>query len=578
MASRDHLRSLGAFLRRHRGEVVAAAACLLVVVAAMFALPGWAATLVRDRVTGNDLWALATHLGVGVAIVAALSAATFGRDYLLMRLSVRFVAALRESMVSRILRQPLATLARTTAADLLSRVSNDVAALQHALVRGLAIFAPNVIVVALLLVAMVATSWPLLIGTLVLAVPMLALVNRFGRRLHGVVHGSQAGLAEMIALLADALDGAKEVKSFGSESMLAERFRRLSARSLSLALREERMIALHPAAVTVAGLAGLAGMVFISAWLHQLGLVSASSLVRFLVLLGLIAGPLQETARSTGAVARFFALMDRCTDVVNADIERDPPNAPSLPSIDGSLSFHDVRLDYPSTGFSFGSVSLDIDPGETVAIVGPSGAGKSTLLDLVGRLVEPVAGSITLDGHDIAAHRRASVRANIGLLTQEPFLFTGTLRDNFRLGQPAATDDEIFTAARAAHAAEIIARLPHGLDTMLERRGLNLSTGQRQRIALARCMLRRPRLLLLDEPSSALDAESERLLVESLREFCRSRTTLIVTHRPALLALARRIIVLHRGRIVDVVAANGADALGDDLRRLREMAMAGAEP
>jgi ABC-type multidrug transport system fused ATPase/permease subunit len=544
------------FLAKDLGALLLAFACLAIVVGCMFALAAWASALMREIVAAHSVSRLAVHLGIGVAITLLLTGATFGRDFLLTRSSTRFASDLRMIMVARQLRRPMADVAAAPAGAFISRISNDIALVHYALVRGLAIFAPNVITVAALGVALVLTAPVLTAVTACLAAPMLLLVAYFGKRLQGTTRGSQQQLANLTALAAECLDGAREAKLFGREEMLESRFRELSKTHLQLALGEERAVALHPAAVTLGAVVGLAGLVFMSVWLRERGALSDDALVRFLVLLGLAIGPMQEIARSSGTVARFIALMRRCVEVLQAPIEEDPATAIALPRGKGRIVMQDVRVEYAQTGFTLGPLDLCIAPGETVAIVGPSGAGKSTLLDLLPRLVLPVAGSIRIDEHDISQVTRASLRSYVAVVSQTPFLFSGTLLDNLRFSRPDASRAEVLRIARDAHVEEFARRLPRGYDTELQPRGGNLSVGQRQRIALARTMLADPRLLLLDEPTAALDAESEQLLAAALGRFSAGRTVVLITHREALLALAQRVIVMQAGRIVaDVPAA-----------------------
>lgn len=543
------------FLRRDLGALLLAFACLAVVVGCMFALAAWASTLMREIISAHSVSRLALHLTSGVAITLVLTAATFGRDFLLVRSSTRFASDLRMIMVARQLRRPVADVTSAPAGAFLSRISNDIALVHYALVRGLAVFAPNAITVVALGIALVVTSPVLAAATVCLAAPMLVLIAYFGRRLQGTTRGSQQQLANLTALAAECLDGAREAKLFGREEMLESRFRELSKTHLELAIGEERAVALHPAAVTLGAVVGLAGLVFMSVWLRGRGALSGDALVRFLVLLGLAVGPMQEIARSSGTVARFIALIRRCVELLQAPIEEDSPTAVVLPRGKGRITMHDVRVEYAQTGFVLGPLNLTIESGETLAIVGPSGAGKSTLIDLLPRLVLPVSGCISIDGHDISHVTRASLRSLVAVVSQTPFLFSGTLLDNIRFSRPNASRTDVLRVACDAHVDEFASRLPRGYETELQPHGGNLSVGQRQRIALARTMLADPRILLLDEPTSALDVESERLLAAALARFSAGRTVVLITHRQALLSLAHRVIVMEVGGIAADVSA-----------------------
>lgn len=549
-----HLRTLGRYLGRHRREVLAAASCSAAVVALLALLPSWVSGLVREVLPRHDGAALVAALGRGMAIIAVLAVVIFGRDVVLMRLSARFAAETRERMFAAVLRRPFTVSRDPLSAELLSRLTSDITLLHRSLIDGLAVFAPQLVTVGALLVVMLAASWQLSLGAVVLVLPLLRVIDRFGRRLHVAVGVSQSRLAEMTAFAADCTEAERETKTFAREPFLLARFHALSARALASQLREERLASMHPSAVMLVGVAGLFGLGLLGAWLLGRGSVDTDHVLRFGVGLGLLVGPLQETTRSANAVTRLFAVLDRCQQVIDAPAEQDARGAAVLGTVRGGLTFDGVVVAYAQTGFRLGPIALEIAPGETIAVVGPSGAGKSTLLDLVPRLLEPTAGVVRLDGQPIAAYRRESVRAQIGVVSQQPFLFPGTLLENIRFGRLEATVAEVHAAARAAHVEEFVARLPRGYDTVLERRGANLSVGQRQRIALARAILKAPPILLLDEPTSALDVESEQLLQDSLRRVCAGRTTVIVTHRPSLVRDATRVVVLAQGRVVDVGA------------------------
>jgi len=246
--------------------------------------------------------------------------------------------------------------------------------------------------------------------------------------------------------------------------------------------------------------------------------------------------------------------MHRCGDVIGAPMEPDDDSTDVAPDGDGRLAFDRVTVTFPKTGFSLGPLDLDVAPGETVALVGPSGSGKSTMLELIPRLLEPDGGTLRWDGVDAGAAPLRTLRAACAYVPQEPYFFPGTVRDNLRFAAPQASDHDIATVCRAANVDEFVRRLPGGHDARLERGALNLSVGQRQRLAIARAMLVDPRILLLDEPTAALDEASEQLLIGALRQFTEGRTTLLVTHRPAVLVLAHRIVRLHNGRVIAVEA------------------------
>jgi subfamily B ATP-binding cassette protein MsbA len=231
---------------------------------------------------------------------------------------------------------------------------------------------------------------------------------------------------------------------------------------------------------------------------------------------------------------------------------RDAPDARPLPPIEGQLTFEGISFSYPGTDRVLRDIELDIRPGEVLALVGPSGAGKSTLFNLIPRFYDPTAGRVCMDGHDLRTITLASLRAQIGLVPQETQLFSGTVRENLRYGKLDASDEELEAAARAANAEEFIARLPQKYATLVGEKGVKLSGGQRQRIAIARALLKDPRILLLDEATSSLDSESEGLVQEALERLMRGRTTVIIAHRLSTVHNADRIAVLDQGELIEL--------------------------
>ncbi len=545
-------RFVRSFAAAHLRIIFVAAAGMVAVVGAMCVLAWWAGQVAHDAASGASIGDLTKRLAIGIVLMALLSAAAAGRDLALTRLSGGFSAAMRARMLRALIRQPVAAIREQSAGEAVTRLGSDITLLHQALLRVLAIWFPSVVTTVVLLGAIIVTSPFLAIVTALLVLPVLFVTARSSLRLQHAVRDSQERVAKLGALIADAMAGVREAKVFRRELAIEERSRAMSDAIFAHTLREEELALTLPSLVTFAAFVGACGLVLAATWQFQLGAMDGAALTRFLVLLAMLAGPLQESARSSAAVTRVRTLMQRCQEMLDAPQELADAQDAGTSIRSGGVRFEHARVDYPGTGFSLGPIDLNVEPGETVALVGPSGAGKSTLLELVPQLVAPDSGRLCFES-GLGTPTLSDVRAVCAYVPQEPYFFEGTVRENLLFASPMASPEAIARACAAAHVDEFLQRLPEGFDARVSRGALNLSVGQRQRLAVARAMLVDPLILLLDEPTSSLDAESEHLLVDALRQFCQDRTTILVTHRPMLLALAHRVVTLRGGRIESVV-------------------------
>jgi subfamily B ATP-binding cassette protein MsbA len=398
-----------------------------------------------------------------------------------------------------------------------------------------------------------------------------------GRRLYRINKRSQEKVAELNVLLHEAFSGTKIVKAFGREGHEAERFDRVNRRLLDLALKDHRTDEITEPLMEVLAAFGIMGALWYGG--HQViaGAMTPGDFFSFTAAMALIYGPVRHLSRimntiqqATSSVERVFEILDTPPAIA------DRPGARALPGFASTLSFEGVSFRYPgSADLTLRDITLDIRRGEVVAFVGMSGAGKSTLIDLVPRFHDVTTGRITVDGHDVRDVTQASLRAQIAVVTQETFLFSDSIHYNIAYGRPGASAGDVARAARQAHAEEFILACPEGYATLVGERGVRLSGGQRQRLAIARAFLKDPPILILDEATSDLDAESEFMVQQALADLMRGRTVLVIAHRLATVRNANRIVVVHEGRLAEVGRHDELLARDGVYRRLYALQMEG---
>ena len=379
---------------------------------------------------------------------------------------------------------------------------------------------------------------------------MIALASR--RKLFPASWHAQQQSGDVAGVVDEAIGGVRVVKGFGQEQQEQERLEEASENLFASRLRMIRLTARYNPALTAIPSLGMVGVLALGGWLAIQGSITLGTFLAFSAYLALMSGPVRMLTMMVTIGQEARASVIRVFDIIDSrPVISDKPDAIELPPDATGLSFNDVRFGYMPSEPVLRGVSLRVEPGETVAVVGASGSGKSTLALLLPRFYDPQSGSVRIGGYDVADVTRESLRAAIGLVMEDSFLFSDTIRANIAYGRPDATDEQVIAAAEAAQAHEFIARLRQGYDTVVGEQGLTLSGGQRQRVALARALVTDPRLLLLDDATSAIDPRLEAEIHAALREIMRGRTTLIIAHRRSTLNLADRIVVLDQGRVAD---------------------------
>jgi ATP-binding cassette, subfamily B, bacterial MsbA len=543
-------------VRPYRGGLALATLALLASAVIGLAFPQIVRYLLDAAFLRHDR-GLLDRIGLLLLVLFAVQAGlNYVQTYYLSATGERAVAGLRRELFDKLLTMPPGFFADRRTGELTSRLTTDIGLLQSVMSHQIAEFSRQAL--ALLGGVVILTYMqPRLTFTALGVVPLVVgSAFYFGRRLRRMTTGVQDKVAEATAVAEEALSQIRTVQSFVQEPAERQRYGERVLASVRAALVRAEVRGVFFGVLTFTTFGGIVFVLWQGGLLVLDGKLSPGSLVSFLLYTVTIAAAIGGLAsffssyqEAVGAAQRVFELLETVSPIA------DQPSPQPLPKpVRGEVRFQRVSFRYqpdPATPWVLRDIELAVAPGEIVALVGPSGAGKTTLVSLLPRFWDVGEGRILLDGIDIRDLPLADLRGAIGLVPQEPALFSGTVHENIAYGRPAAAQDAIEAAARAAHAHEFVERLPQGYDTVVGERGVKLSGGQRQRIAIARALLKDPAVLILDEATSSLDNESERLIEDAMERLLAGRTTLIIAHRLSTVRRADRLIVLDHGRIVE---------------------------
>ena len=476
----------------------------------------------------------------------------YGQNYLMSFVGQHVIIDIRSEVFRKLQRLSMSFYDKNKTGTIMSYVTNDVNALQGAMVDNTIELVTEGIILIGSVCAMVYLDWKLTLFTILTFPVVLYFMNFFGKKIRRSGGQIQAATADITSVLQESVSSARVVKSFVREQYEIDRFERENEVNLKANLKNAKYMAtLSPTIEFVAAL-GVTLILWYGGNNVIAGETTAGSLVAFLAYAVNISNPIKRITRVSGHIQKALAAAQRVFDVLDLPEEvKDLPDAKALPAVTGSVSFEHVTFSYNAGDEILHDLSFEAKPGQAIGLVGPSGAGKSTVANLLPRFYDCDAGTIRIDGTDIRHVTLDSLRNQVGIVPQETILFNGSVYDNILYGRLDATKEEIEKAAKAANAHDFIMELPDGYNTMLGDRGVNISGGQRQRIAIARAILKDPRILILDEATSALDTESERVVQEALNRLMVGRTSIIIAHRLSTIKNADRILVLDKGKLAE---------------------------
>lgn len=502
---------------------------------------------------GQDKFSALNFAAIAVLVIALLGAScSYVEKYVTTSVGQWVTHDLRRTLYSHIQRLSLAYHDHKQTGDLLSRVTGDIAAIQSFIVSGLLDSMINCITLAGMLGVMLYLNWRFTLVALSVAPFLFLVVFSYTRRIKKAAREVRKKEGEIVSVMQEVLSSIHVVKAFAREDYEQKRLEEESLEGVEIGLRARSLKAKLAPLVEIIVAVGTCLVLWFGARMVLTGALSAGSLVVFIFYLGKMYKPMQQLSKMTDAYSKAVVGYERIREILETDNEiRDIPGARRAPAFRGAIGFDKVNFGYEPATLVLKDVSFRIEPGQVAALVGPTGAGKSTIISLIPRFYDPNSGSVKVDGLDVRRFQQKSLRQQISFVLQETVLFHGPIWNNIAYGKPEATRYEILRAAELANAHEFIEKLPDGYNTILGERGITLSGGQRQRIAIARAIIRDTPILILDEPSSGLDAASEKLVFEALDRLMEGKTSIVIAHRLATICRANCIFVIQDGQIVE---------------------------
>jgi subfamily B ATP-binding cassette protein MsbA len=561
------------YLRPYWMRLIVAAVCSGLV-AALTGAYAWLVQPVLDEIfiSRNATWLII--LPVALIVVSALKGiASYGQTYLMVYVGSRIVTDIRQQLFSHLMRLPVGFHLKNPSSRMMSRVINDVNLIQNAVSGVLKDLFQQSLTFLMLLGVVFYQNWQLTLLSIVVVPLSVYPIIRFGNRLRRIATIGQERTADMSTALQETLTGIRIVKGFTREVTEDQRFARINQAYFRTWMKSTQVSAITSPVLEAIGVIGVAGIIWYGGLQVIRGTMTPGTFFSFLTAVFLMYNPIKRLASSNNIIQQALSSAERVFAVL--DVETEAATDTGVRGLDGvrtSIELRGVSFRYEGVEtWALRDISLTVRAGEVLALVGSSGAGKTTLVNLIPRFYDPTEGAILIDGVDLREIRLDALRRQIGIVSQETLLFDDTVRNNIAYGKDGTTDEAIIEAAGAAYAHEFIMKLPNGYDTLIGENGVKLSGGERQRLAIARALLRNPPILILDEATSSLDTESERMVQMALANLMKDRTTFVIAHRLSTVQRADRIVVLAGGRVVEIGRHDDLLARGGTYQRLYQM-------
>jgi subfamily B ATP-binding cassette protein MsbA len=561
------------YLRSYWMRLIAAAVCSGLV-AAFTGAYAWLVRPALDEIfiNRNPTWLILLPVAL-MAVSVLKGIASYGQTYLMTYVGSRVVTDIRQQLFSHLMRLPVGFHLKNPSSRMMSRVINDVNWIQNAVSGVLKDLFQQSLTFLVLFGVVFYQNWQLaLLSSVVIPLSVYPMV-RFGNRLRRIATIGQERTADMATALQETLTGIRIVKGFTQESAEDRRFARHNVAYFRSLMKSTQVSAITSPVLEAVGVIGVAGIIWYGGSQVIRGTMTPGTFFSFLTAVFLMYNPIKRLATSNNTIQQALAAAERVFSVL--DIETESATDTGVQGLDGvrtSIELRGVSFRYDGVETcALRDISLTVRAGEVLALVGSSGAGKTTLVNLIPRFYDPTEGAILIDNVDLREIRLAALRRQIGIVSQETLLFDDTVRNNIAYGKDEINDEAVMEAARAAYAHEFIMKLPNGYDTLIGENGVKLSGGERQRLAIARALLRNPPILILDEATSSLDTESERMVQMALANLMKDRTTFVIAHRLSTVQRADRIVVLAGGRVVEIGRHDDLLARGGTYQRLYQM-------
>jgi ABC-type multidrug transport system fused ATPase/permease subunit len=565
------LRWMAGLLRPYRGRVALTVVAILAATGAALAPPYLAGQAIDAGIVAGDSGALTVIVAAFVGVALLYAAATYGQTYLIGWVGTRALQDLRERVFSHLQRMSIGFFTRNSPGALISRLTNDIEALNQLLTSGVVTLFSSSLTLVGVVVILLLLDLELALVTFV-TFPILAVASVIFRiASHGAYRATRERIAAVTAYLQETLSGVRIVRSFGQERRHATAMTELNEANREANMRTVYLNASYFPAVELLSAVGTAAIVLYGGAQAIDGAIQIGVVVAFIAYLQVFFDPIQQLSQLYTTYQQGMAALDRIFDLLDTEPDMvDAPDAIDPGRLRGEIAMEGLWFSYAedasaerSAEWALEGIDLHVPAGQTLALVGATGAGKSTLAKLVARFYDPQRGRVLVDGTDLRRLRQRALRRQLGIVPQEGFLFSGSVRENIAFGRPEASLEEIEAAAAAVGAAEFVAALPEGIETEVGERGVQLSAGQRQLVAFARALLAEPRILILDEATSNVDVRTERTIERGLERLLAGRTAIVIAHRLSTIRRAGKIVVLEGGRIAEsgthgeLIAADG---------------------